>query len=155
MITPEQIDAHEFTTTRFKEGYDPDEVDHFLDRVIADYRIALMRISELQRVLDQRSEAPTQQLPTVYSDMDKLLAVAQQHADQTMADANGKAGGILAEADRTAKGILSEAQNEKDRILGQLTGARDKIAQEVEMLRNERSVSATRMANAIAALENN
>ena len=33
LLTPSEIREHTFTTVRFKEGYDVDEVDDFLDQV--------------------------------------------------------------------------------------------------------------------------
>lgn len=152
MITPEQIDAHEFTTTRLRAGYDPDEVDNYLDRVIVDYRAALSQVGVLQQQIANLTHSPTQQIPAVYSDMDKLLAVAQQHADQTIGEANGQAGKILAEADAQSRAIVDEGRNEKNRILGELTSKREELEQAVAQAASKRNTAAETLRQALVML---
>lgn len=49
-LTPEEVEARTFTATRFGSGYDSNEVDDFLDRVVSELRrlnaeIARLRVS--------------------------------------------------------------------------------------------------------------
>ena len=38
LVTPNEIDQWKFDTTRFREGYDIDQVDALLDRVVASFK---------------------------------------------------------------------------------------------------------------------
>ena len=100
MLTPDDITKKTFTV-RHVRGYDPQEVDDFLDRVVADYSTVLQQLNAANADLSRyRSGASTQQLPPVVTppiqsnpigDVARLLAVAQQSADQQAADAKAAA----------------------------------------------------------------
>src|SRR5437660_2540895 len=47
-LTPEDVQKKQFSTLRFKEGYDEEEVDAFLDEVEAELRRLLGENSELR-----------------------------------------------------------------------------------------------------------
>ncbi|MBT5431875.1 MAG: DivIVA domain-containing protein, partial [Micrococcales bacterium] len=40
-MSPEDILSKRFLTTKFREGYDQDEVDDFLDEVVVEFRRVL------------------------------------------------------------------------------------------------------------------
>lgn len=48
-LTPEQIVNKSFRVTKFREGYDQDEVDDFLDEVVETVRDLVREIDELKR----------------------------------------------------------------------------------------------------------
>ena len=48
-LTPEDVQNKRFTTVRFKEGYDEEEVDAFLDEVETELRRLLGENDELRR----------------------------------------------------------------------------------------------------------
>src|SRR3954454_10563315 len=48
-LTPEDVQNKRFTTVRFKEGYDEEEVDGFLDEVEAELRRLLGENDQLRR----------------------------------------------------------------------------------------------------------
>src|SRR3954451_3201257 len=78
-LTPEDVVNKRFNPTKFREGYDQDEVDDFLDEVVVELRRlnqeneelrqrltgADARINELQRSASQpvQQAAPQQQVP--------------------------------------------------------------------------------------------
>ncbi|MGO3321183.1 MAG: DivIVA domain-containing protein, partial [Microbacterium gubbeenense] len=54
-LTPEDVVTKQFQHVRFKEGFDPDEVDDFLDEIVVEWRKTIeeneqlkARISELE-----------------------------------------------------------------------------------------------------------
>ena len=55
LLTPKDIREHTFQTVRFKEGYDVDEVDDFLDQVTKPWRLWASRL--LQVVSPRRHSA--------------------------------------------------------------------------------------------------
>ena len=72
-LTPEDVVNKRFQPTKFREGYDQDEVDDFLDEVVVELRrlnqeneelrqrliASDSRINELQRSSGQAASAPT------------------------------------------------------------------------------------------------
>ena len=47
-LSPEDILSKRFLTTKFREGYDQDEVDDFLDEVVLEFRRVLSENQELK-----------------------------------------------------------------------------------------------------------
>lgn len=130
MVDPQDIERVEFSTTRLKAGYDPDEVDNYLDRVAdtlrsvntsnanqaAEIVTLRRRIAELER---QGSEAPTTQLPIVQSEptaaAGRLLELAQKTADDVIAQAQAEAVAIQQRADENARDTMNAAVEEANR----------------------------------------
>jgi len=80
-LTPEDVVNKRFQPTKFREGYDQDEVDDFLDEVVVELRrlnqeneelrqrliASDSRINELQRSAAQAPVAPPQAAPQAYA----------------------------------------------------------------------------------------
>ena len=106
-LTPEDVVNKRFQPTKFREGYDQDEVDDFLDEVVVELRrlnqendelkqrlvAADSRIAELQRSAGQGVAAPavapaqadnaeTERLQRENEELKQRLAQAQQEAAQ-------------------------------------------------------------------------
>ncbi len=141
-ITVAMIEEKEFKTK--VRGYDPVEVDEFLDE-ICDELIALQdENASLQEQLNQaraqtarpaRVEAPAPaaapvrpQVPAIAKEQEetlrKLLINAQRVSDETVAEAHTRAETIVAEAQKKAELAVADIASE-----------RESISQEVEMLR--------------------
>ncbi len=144
-ITVEMIEQKEFKTK--VRGYDPVEVDEFLDE-ICDELIALQdEVASLQNQLTQaraqaarpvKAEVPTPapvapvpvrpQAPAIQKDQEetirKLLVNAQRVSDETVAEAHAR-----------AEAIVAEAQKKAEMAVADVAGERDSLAQEVTMLR--------------------
>lgn len=103
-LTPEEIEQHSFRE-RFR-GYDPDEVDAFLDRVVGALRAAER---ERDAALAAREEAQQQagESETLLRD---TLVNAQRTAEQTLADARADADRIRQRAREQAERIVADAQ---------------------------------------------
>lgn len=116
-LTPDEIEQHTFRE-RFR-GYDPDEVDAFLDRVVGALR-ALER--ERDAAIAARDEAQQQagESETLLRD---TLVNAQRTAEQTLADAR-------ADADR----IRQRAHEQAERIVVDARGRARDVADAVEEL---------------------
>src|SRR4051794_11319495 len=120
-LTPEDVQNKRFTTTRFRPGYDEDEVDAFLDEVEAE----LTRLLQENKTLAARASAvaaapqaapaqaapppppeskpaPTPEpTPEVGGGQDaalRTLLLAQRTADEAIAQARKDADQIVAEA---------------------------------------------------------
>ncbi len=116
-LTPQDVEAQTFKE-RFK-GYDMDEVDAFLDRVVARLTELQSEREELHRRLEEArsSSGESEHL------LQRTLLTAQRTADQMVEEAQ-------AEAER----VVSEAQAEAERVLG---NAREEMALERERLETE------------------
>ena len=142
-ITVAMIEEKEFKTK--VRGYDPVEVDEFLDE-ICDELIALQdEVASLQEQLAQsraqaarparQEQAPAVPPPTMRPQvapiakeqeetLRKLLVNAQRVSDETVAEAHARAEAIVAEAQRKAEEAVADIASE-----------RESLAQEVETLR--------------------
>ncbi|MDQ0641947.1 DivIVA domain-containing protein [Microbacterium murale] len=50
-LTPDDVVTKQFQHVRFKDGFDPDEVDDFLDEIVVEWRKALEENAELKTKL--------------------------------------------------------------------------------------------------------
>lgn len=48
-LTPEDIVNKRFRPTKFREGYDQDEIDEFLDTIVTNFRTLIAKNEELER----------------------------------------------------------------------------------------------------------
>jgi len=102
MITPSDIENKEFR--RVKKGFDPDEVDEFLDLIIVDME---KLIKENRRLKDELAKASNQVNKHVNSESTVYETLAA--AKQLMND-------IAASAERRAEILLKNAELEADMI---------------------------------------
>lgn len=129
-ITVAIIEEKEFKTK--VRGYDPVEVDNFLDEICDEMVILQDEIASLQARLAQASRvqayaAPAMQRPAADSSdsAQKMLARAQKMYDDTIADAQREAAQIIA----NAKAQVPDAETLE------LTNQRDELKQQVNDLR--------------------
>ena len=106
MLTPMDIHNKEFKKA-FK-GYKEEEVDEFLDKVVADFEKLYRENIELKdklAIINERVDG--------YSSMEKTLqstlVIAQTTADDVVANARKKAELIIKESDDQARKIVEEA----------------------------------------------
>jgi cell division initiation protein len=104
-LTPEDIE-HQVFKERFR-GYDPREVDRFLDRVAARINELIRERDELTarvRELSQRAGEESEDL------LKRTLVAAQRTADETVAEAKALAEQAIADARAESEQILEDAR---------------------------------------------
>lgn len=107
-------------------GYDPLEVDAFLDQIVDDVQIYAERIRESERLVDQLREKQ-QGYEQLKESLQETLLFAQKSAeDRTRA------------AESQAEAIIAEAQAEVERIHAENRCHVAALRQEVEELRDMR-----------------
>jgi DivIVA domain-containing protein len=147
MLTPDDITKKTFTVKSLR-GYDPHEVDDFLDRIVADYSTALTQLAAANGDLSRyRSGAVTAQLPPVpaappapsnpIGDVARLLAVAQQAADQQAAEAKAAADKVIANAHAAGDQIIADANSKAAQVIADGNTKRNEIVGELEVKRSE------------------
>ena len=148
-ITIEMIETKEFKTK--PRGYDPQEVDEFLDAICDEMARQLDEIQSLQQQLASAkaarpapapapapvTEAPTQQIKPVVarpaavpdSDFREILEMAQKVKNETIAAAEAKAAAIVAKAEEEAADKLGSLSEEKEKLTGQVEALKTAAAE--------------------------
>lgn len=132
-LTPSQVSAATFRTVR--KGYDPDEVETFLQRTSkaleealqqatameARARAAVARLQEVTAAGEQHKPAPEGEVLRVSADeaetISRTLVLAQRTADATIADAKAEAERILAEARAESEATLDSTREMSAKML--------------------------------------
>lgn len=157
-LTPEDVVNKQFQPTKFREGYDQEEVDDFLDDVVAELRrlneendglrsklsAAEARISELTRAAGEQGTteekaiepAPAYAEP-VAAEPEPAPAAAPAPAPVPVAatpatsEAEG-ATGMLALAQKLHDEHIREGEERRDQIIAEAQGHAEKIVQDAE-----------------------
>ncbi|WP_136192226.1 MULTISPECIES: DivIVA domain-containing protein [Actinomyces] len=175
LLTADDVLNKKFQATKFREGYEQDEVDEFLDEVVeamrqleaenADLKAKLeaanARVAELGEgaqaapVVAQETtvvEPVAKQAPAKPADESQgpaaasgMLELAQRLHDEHVA--NGKAEGerIIAEARATGEQVVREAEDQRNRTLAQLEKERSGLEHKIDELRRFESDYRTRL----------
>ena len=138
-ITPQDIQAQTFSEA--KRGYDPAEVDVFLEQLASEVDAMLSKIVDLkgrltateQQLADAQAQlaaqpavapapapAPQHDYSATERQISAALIAAQQTADQIVADAQQNAQRICDEADAKARDVIRQALQEKQNELAEI-----------------------------------
>ncbi len=142
-LTPDDIVARTFETTRFRDGYDQDEVDNFLDEIVAEFRELVAEKERLEaRVAELESGAPAAapasapapeaapepapvveapaapaaaepETPSSSVSPEGLLALAQRVHDEHVAEGQRRKDELVAEGEQQAAEIEQQAAKRK------------------------------------------
>src|SRR6056297_1218812 len=124
------LDVENKSFARSIRGYDPVEVDEFLDSVAE----SLQECTENNKRLEQEKHLVEEQLKESLQD---ALLMAQQSADDKVNSAKEKGEAIIAEARARSEHILFEADNEREKIrrdIKQLKSYRQELNSELKSL---------------------
>ncbi|MBB2956407.1 DivIVA domain-containing protein [Pseudoclavibacter helvolus] len=137
-LTPEDVINKRFQQTKFREGYDQDEVDDFLDEVVAEMRRLVgeneqlrQQLAEAEARADSASAAaapapveepiaplaqPAAPAPVVAQGADEaetsssLIALARRLHDEHVQEGTRKRDEIIATGETRAREIIAEAE---------------------------------------------
>jgi len=126
-VTVQMIENKEFRTK--PNGFDPEEVDAFLDEIIEEFEDMQHEIQALRQasLRPQASVASTSSLTDSTESVVRILDTAQRVHDETIADAKRQAGVILNDAKERATQMIEEAENEEKRLKKGLDTVRNAI----------------------------
>lgn len=108
MLTPLDISNKEFK--KAFRGYKEDEVDEFLDKVIADYERLYKENGELKDRISIDNER-IESYASMEKSLQNTLLVAQTTAEEIIANARKKADMIIKEAEEQGKKIIEDSNN--------------------------------------------
>lgn len=107
-LTPRTLRDVEFRERRFG-GYDPDDVDGFLERAAAGLEVLLRHLSQTE----ERAIRAEQHLMEAEEGVRRTLVLAQRTADAALLEAEQRADALRSEAER----LHAEAKAEHERLL--------------------------------------
>jgi DivIVA domain-containing protein len=161
-LTPEDVVNKRFNPTKFREGYDQDEVDDFLDEVVVELRrlnqeneelrqrlmAADGRINELQAggAVVAAAPAPVPVAapepafaasadPSDPANTNNLLQLARRLHEEHVREGMEKRDALIAEGHAAAARVVSEAEQAQRAQLGSLEQERVALERQVDELR--------------------
>jgi DivIVA domain-containing protein len=146
-LTPDDVVNKRFNQTKFREGYDQDEVDDFLDEVVAELRRlndeneqlrsqlsqCEGRVAELSRGGAGATEVsrPVPSVPAPPQPVEPLPSVIPAAAAADNASTSDVAG-MLALAQRLHDEHVRNGQEQRDKIVGEAQATADRLVREAE-----------------------
>ncbi len=156
-LTPEDVVNKQFQQTKFREGYDQDEVDDFLDEVVVELRRLLQENQELQAKLeaagsdssDRPAEAAAVPAPAVVAapaaqaapaqddseSSSSLLQLARRLHDEHVREGAEKRDALIAEGHATAARVVAEAEAKQRAQMNILNEERATLEKKIDGLR--------------------
>jgi DivIVA domain-containing protein len=123
-LTPDDVVTKQFQHVRFKEGFDPDEVDDFLDEIVVEWRKTIAENEELKAKLaayESGGQAPAAAAPAEVAEEAPAPAAPAPAA----APVDGGQGGAAPAA--ASAGIIELAQRLHDEHVAEGIAQRDKL----------------------------
>lgn len=112
-ITPNDIHNKDFST-KFK-GFDPEEVNDFLDDVKREMEHLIRENKDLEKRV-KFNEEKVEYFTSIQETLNKSIIVAQEAADRLRENARKDAEIIVFEAEKAAEGLLKEAAEKATQI---------------------------------------
>ena len=146
-LTPDDVVTKQFQHVRFKEGFDPDEVDDFLDEIVVEWRKTIAENDELKaKVSSLESGTPgttavaAAPQPSVNEGPPAaasagIIELAQRLHDEHIAEGKAKRDQLISDAQTQASQIVSEAETRGREELARLDRERATLEGRITELR--------------------
>jgi DivIVA domain-containing protein len=150
-LSPEDILTKRFLTTKFREGYDQDEVDDFLDEVVLEFRRVVAENQDLKSGgsdLGQYLPAPAKAVPFPAASEPlndgslegndstrSIIELAQKLHGDHVRDGQVKRDQIVREGQEQAARLIRDAEAESRELHGKLELERKKVLESIEELK--------------------
>ena len=145
-ITSLEIKDKTFST-KFR-GFDPEEVDEFLDIVVRDYEGLVRNNHEMERHIRSLEERLSY-FDEMKDSLSQSVLIAQDTAERVKQAAQERSNNIIQQAEQDAQRLLEEAKYKANEILRQATDNAKKVAVETEELKNKSRVFHQRLKSTI------
>ncbi len=162
-LTPDDVVTKQFQHVRFKDGFDPDEVDDFLDEIVIEWRKALEENVELKGKLAayESGAAPEAAAPApavVEAPAPVAVAVAEVPEEPAASGSATATAGIIelaqrlhdehvAEGEAKRKQLIVDAEAEVKRIRGEAEAKQREETSRLERERNSLEARITELRN--------
>ena len=183
LLTTEDVLNKKFQYVKFREGYDQDEVDEFLDEVVSTIYSLQMENQDLKEKLEAAERrvaelsnsdftpaetpapvaAPAVETPAPAAALTgpqdaesatSMLALAQRVHDEYVRDGEEQSAKIIAEANAEREKIIADAQKQKDSLLSQLDQERELLENKINGLRTFEAEYRTNLRSHLETLLN-
>ncbi|QIG40893.1 DivIVA domain-containing protein [Microbacterium sp. 4R-513] len=158
-LTPDDVVTKQFQHVRFKEGFDPDEVDDFLDEIVVEWRKTIAENDELKAKLAayESGQAPAAAAPAPAVETPApapaptpapavegsggaaasagIIELAQRLHDEHVAEGQAKRDQLIADAQSQAASIVAEAETKGREELARLERERTTLEGRITELR--------------------
>jgi cell division initiation protein len=124
-LTP--LDIHNKEFKRAVRGYNEDEVNDFLDRVIKDYEALIRHNKELEEK-NAQIEEQIKQFRAMEDSLGKSIRLAQDTAEEVKQNARKEAQLVIREAEKNADRIVQDALNKARQTAMELDEVRRQAA---------------------------
>ena len=145
-ITSLEIKDKTFST-KFR-GFDPEEVDEFLDIVVRDYEDLVRNNHEMERHIRSLEERLSY-FDEMKDSLSQSVLIAQDTAERVKQAAQERSNNIIQQSEQDAQRLLEEAKYKANEILRQATDNAKKVAVETEELKNKSRVFHQRLKSTI------
>ncbi|MGN8551716.1 UNVERIFIED_CONTAM: DivIVA domain-containing protein [Microbacterium sp. SLM126] len=161
-LTPDDVVTKQFQHVRFKEGFDPDEVDDFLDEIVVEWRKALAENEELKAKLAayESGDAPAPAAEPVAAEpvaaapapapaaavvadaaapgaaSAGIIELAQRLHDEHVAEGLAQRDQLVADAKAQAASIINDAETRGREEIAKLDRERTQLESRIAELRN-------------------
>lgn len=149
-LSPDDVVHKEFQHVRFKDGFDPDEVDDFLDEIVIEWRKALEENVELKAKLaayesGERAAAPAASAPAAAPITHEvagsatatagIIELAQRLHDEHVAEGEAKRQQLIADAQTEVERIRRDAEAKQREQSARLERERNTLEGRITELR--------------------
>ena len=137
MLTPMDIHNHQFKKSMVR-GYNENEVDDFLDRIVVDYEKILRENERLRNIIDT-NDKELEHYRKLEKTMNDTLLVAQKTADDVISSAKKSADELKENAALECQTIRAQAQLEAQQYIENALKKRDAILAEYSKIASEKN----------------
>ncbi|MBY6062312.1 DivIVA domain-containing protein [Microbacterium esteraromaticum] len=148
-LTPDDVVHKEFQHVRFKDGFDPEEVDDYLDEIVVEWRKTLEENNDLKAKLaafesgaaaapapaPAASAAPAPDAASATGTSAGIIELAQRLHDEHIAEGEAKRQQLISEAEAEVTRIRTEAQAKQREESARLERERNTLEARITELR--------------------
>lgn len=157
-LTPDDVVTKQFQHVRFKDGFDPDEVDDFLDEIVVEWRKTLNENAELKAKLaayesgeKPAAEAKGEEPASAVVDEVPAPVAAAPAAPAAAAGSTSATAGIIELAQRLHDEHVAEGESKKKQLISEAESEVERIRTEAQAKQREESARLERERNALEA----
>lgn len=155
-LTPDDVVTKQFQHVRFKDGFDPDEVDDFLDEIVVEWRKALEENADLKAKLAayESGDKPAAEAPAVVDEVPAPVAAAPAPAAAPQIESAGSTtatAGIIELAQRLHDEHVAEGETKKKQLITEAESEVERIRTEAQAKQREESARLERERNTLEA----
>lgn len=148
-LTPDDVVHKEFQHVRFKDGFDPEEVDDYLDEIVVEWRKTIEENNELKAKLAAFESGEGAAAPIAAAPVAEAPAAPVQAAPVAEASPTGTSAGIIELAQRLHDEHVAEGEAKRKQLIQDAESEVARIRTEAEAKQREESARLERERNTL------